>query len=106
MNMQNKVLTGLLALQAVVLIVVFWPASSGSGVEKLFPGLEEVNVTGVTITDSEGGSIRLTRSPFGCVLPDADDYPCLKDKLPAFLNRVVTITTGSLVAETQYSYPS
>ncbi len=104
MTKQNKLLAGLLALQAVVLIVVFWPSSSGSGVGKLFPGLEEVKVTGVTITDPEGRSIRLTRSPFGCVLPDADDYPCLKGKLPAFLNRVAAITTASQVAETKGSH--
>ena len=104
MTKQNKVLAGLLALQAVILVVVFWPSGSGSGVEKLFPGLEEVRVTLVTITDSEGRSIRLKRSPFGCVLADADDYPCLKDKLPDFLNRIVPITTASQVAETKGSH--
>lgn len=103
MTKQIKILAGLLALQAVFLVVVFWPGSS-SGVGKLFPGLEEVKVTGVTITDSEGRSIRLTRSPFGCVLPEADDYPCLQGKLPAFLNRVVAITTASQVAETKGSH--
>ena len=105
MTVRNKVLAGVLVLQAIVLVVVFWPASSGSAVGKLFPGLEEVNVTGVTITDSEGRSIRLARSPFGCVLPDADDYPCVENKLPDFLKRVVDITTTSLVAETKASHP-
>ena len=104
MTKQIKILAGLLALQAVFLIVVFWPGSSGSGVGKLFPGLEEVKVTGVTITESEGRFIRLSRSPFGCVLPDADDYPCLQGKMPAFLNRVVAITTASQVAETKGSH--
>ena len=104
MTVRNKVLAGILALQAVVLVVVFWPTSSGPAVEKLFPGLEAVNVTGVTITDSDGRSIRLARSPFGCVLPDADDYPCVENKLPDFLKRVVDITTTSLVAETKASH--
>ena len=105
MTLPNKVLAGVLALQAVVLIVVFWPGSSGPDVGQLFPGLEEVNVTAVTITDSEGRRIRLTRSPFGCVLPEADDYPCQKDKLSEFLNRVVSITKTSLVAQTKGSHP-
>ena len=104
MTLQNRVLAGLLALQAAVLIVVFWPGSSGPGIEQLFPGLQEVNVTGVTITDSEGRSIRLARSPFGCVLPDAGDYPCQQNKLPQFLNRIVPITTVSLVTETKASH--
>jgi|AP95_1055475.scaffolds.fasta_scaffold03788_3 hypothetical protein len=104
MTTKNKVLAGLMGLQAVLLIVVFWPASSGSGIEKMFPGLKEVDVIGVTITDSEGRSIRLARSALGCVLPDADDYPCLKDKFPDFLGLVVPITTASLVAETKGSH--
>ena len=104
MTMQNKVLAGIMGLQTILLIVVFWPGSSGSDIEKLFPGLKAVDVIGVTITDSEGRSIRLARSPFGCVLPDADDYPCLNNKFPDFLNLVVPITTSSLVAETKGSH--
>ena len=104
MTMQNKVLAGILGLQAIVLVFVFWPASSGSGVGKLLPEIDHGYVIGVTITDSEGRTIRLARSPSGCVLPDADDYPCVNDKLPKFLNRVVSITTASLVAETKGSH--
>ena len=58
MTTKNKVLAGLMGLQAILLVVVFWPGSSRSDIEKLFPGLKEVAVTGVTITDSEGRSIR------------------------------------------------
>ena len=104
MTTKNKVLAGLMGLQAILLVAVFWPGSSRSDIEKLFPGLKEVAVTGITITDSEGRSIRLARSPFGCVLPDADDYPCLNDKFPDFLNLVVPITTASLVADTKGSH--
>ena len=105
MTMKNKVLAGFMGLQTILLIVVFWPGSSGSDVGKLFPGLKEVDVIGVTINDSEGRSIRLARSPFGCVLPDADDYPCIDDKFPDLLNLIVPITTASLVAETKGSHP-
>ena len=104
MNFQNRVLAGVLALQAVVLIVAFWPRSAGPGIEQLIEGLEEPNVIAVTIADGEGKSIRIARDPFGCVLSDADDYPCAKNRLPDFLRRVVPLTTASLVTDTAGSH--
>ena len=104
MNLRNKVLAGVLALQAVVLIGVFWPRSAGPGIEQLIEGLEEPDVVAVTITDGEGKSIHIARSPFGCVLPDAADYPCAKDRLPDFLRRIVPLTTASLVTDTPASH--
>ena len=104
MTTGNKILASLLVLQVVVLVVVFWPRSSDADGGKLFPGLEAVNVTAVTISDSEGRSIRLTRTPFGCVLPQADDYPCEENRLPDFLTSVEDITKTSLVAETKASH--
>ena len=104
MTTGNKILAALLVLQVAVLVVVFWPRSSDADAGKLFPGLEAVNVTAVTISDSEGRSIRLARTPFGCVLPEADDYPCEEDRLPDFLTRVEDITKTSLVAETKASH--
>ncbi len=104
MTTGNKILAALLVLQVVVLVVVFWPRSSDADGGKLFPGLEAVNVTAVTISDSEGRSIRLARTPFGCVLPEADDYPCEENRLPDFLTKVEDITKTSLVAETKASH--
>ena len=104
MTTGNKILAGLLVLQVAVLVAVFWPRSSDADGGKLFPGLEAVNVTAVTISDSEGRSIRLSRTPFGCVLPEADDYPCEENRLPDFLTRVEDITKTSLVAETRASH--
>ena len=104
MNLRNKVLAGVLALQAVVLIGVFWPRSAGPGIEQLIGGLEEPDVVAVTITDGEGKSIHIARSPFGCVLPGAADYPCAKDRLPDFLRRIVPLTTASLVTDTPASH--
>ena len=104
MTTGNKILAGLLVLQVVVLVAVFWPRESDADGGKLFPGLEAVNVTAVTISDLEGKSIRLARTPFGCVLQEADDYPCQENRLPDFLTRVEDITKTSLVAETKASH--
>ena len=104
MSLQNKVLAAILALQAVILVVVFWPRSSGPGIQQFIEGLEEPDVVSVIITDGEGQSIRVNRSPFGCVLPDADDYPCASGRLPDFLQRIVPLTTASLVTDTAESH--
>ena len=104
MSLQNKALAGGLLLQAVILIVVFWPSSSSMSVEKLLPGLEDSQVIGVTITDSTGNSIRLRGGLWGCVLPEADDYPCQQDKLTSFISRLVDLNTVSLVAQTSGSH--
>ena len=97
MNLRNKVLAVILALQIVILAVVFWPRSSGPGIHQFIEGLEEPDVVSVIITDGEGQSIRVNRSPFGCVLPDADDHPCAGGRLREFLQRIVPLTTASLV---------
>ena len=104
MSLRNKVLAGVLALQAVIIVVVFWPRSGGPGIEQLIEGLTEPDVVAVTITDGEGKSLRINRSPFGCVLPGADDYPCAKNRLPDFLHRIVPLTTASLVTDSEASH--
>ena len=104
MNLRNKGLAAILALQAVILVVVFWPRSSGPGIHQFIEGLEEPDVVSVIITDGEGQSIRVNRSPFGCVLPDVDDYPCARGRLADFLQRIVPLTTASLVTDTAESH--
>ena len=106
MSLQNKLLVGLVALQAVILVVIFWPSSSSIGVEKLLPGLEEVQVTGVAITDSTGKSIQLTGGPSGCVLvlTEADDYPCQQGKLTSLVDGLVNLNKASLVTQTAGSH--
>ena len=102
--MQNKILAGGLALQAVILIIVFWPSASSVSIEKLLPGLEESQITEVTLSDSAGRSIRLRGGPLGCVMPQADDYPCETDKLTSLTRWLVDLSDASLVAETAGSH--
>ena len=104
MSLQNKVLAGVVALQIVILVIIFWPASSGISVEKLLPGFEDAQVTGVTITDSTGESLLLRGGPSGCVLPEADDYPCREVGLTPLVDGLVSFNTASLVTQTAGSH--
>ena len=104
MRLQNKVFAGVLALQAVILIIVFWPSSSSIGAEKLLPGLEAAQVTDVVITDATGKSIRLRGGASGCVLPEAADYPCQKEELTSLVDGLVNLDTASLVTQTAGSH--
>ena len=68
------------------------------------PVLKKAGLRVWAITDPAGRSIRLSGGPSGCVLPEADNYPCQKDKLTSFTDQLVNLSTASLVAETAGSH--
>ncbi len=105
MGRQNQILAGILLLQLLVLGVVYWPrpVASGTG-ESLLPGLEAGQIVGLTITDAQGASLALAAQASGWVLPEADDYPCLADKVPALLTQIVDLKADRLVAQTNSSH--
>lgn len=103
MNKLNRILAALLAVQIVVLALVFWPraAASGKAGLSLFPGITADQVTGLTVTgpSTEGQkTVRLAKGADGWVLPDAGDYPVLADKVPALLAKLVALKAGQPVA--------
>ena len=104
MSLRNWVLTAVLALQVAILVAVFWPESAGPGVVQLFAGVEPGNIVRVKISNSSGLHILLARGADGCVLPEAEDYPCLGSKLSSFLDRIAALQTDQLVAKTGASH--
>ena len=89
MNRLNQVLVGILALQLVVAAIVLWPRSAATGEsERLFPDLEAERITGLTITGSDGQSIRLAKAGDEWVLPEAGDYPAEEGKVPPLLEEI------------------
>ena len=104
MNRRNLFLSGVLVLQLVVVAVVFWPRQVASGGQSLFPGVEAGQVVRLTIADGQGKSIELARQGSGWVLPRADDYPVLEDKVPPLLDKILALTADRLVAQTPGSH--
>ncbi len=101
----HQILTGVLVLQLILSVIVFWPRRS-TGAEKklLFPDLKTEDVVSLTITDSEGKHIVLRRFGEEWVLPEADDYPVTGSKVTSVLEKIAKITTGRLVTRTEASH--
>jgi hypothetical protein len=105
MNRQNRVLAGLLALQLVVVAVIFWPHPAASGTSaNLFPGVSADQIVSLTITDASGSKIQLAKKDGAWVLPDNGDYPVDGDKVPTFLTKIVGLKADRLVTQTSASH--
>lgn len=106
MNRTNQILAAVLAVQIVLVAVVFWPrpaASVASG-QPLFPGVEADQIVRMTVTDATGNQIKLAKSMGAWVLPEADDYPTQQNKVPELLAKIVALKTDRLVAQTPASH--
>ena len=106
MNRTNQILAGVLALQIILVAVVFWPRSAASvaGGEPLFPGVEADQIARLTVSDAKGETIQLARNMGEWVLPEADDYPAMESKVSALLDKIVALKTDRLVAQTSASH--
>jgi hypothetical protein len=105
MKKSIQILTAVLAVQILIIVLVYWPRS-GPGAGEGVPLLQEsdaASVTGITIEDSEGNRIRLAKSGEAWILPEADDFPCKSESVEAFLTKLSAITLGQPVTRTEES---
>lgn len=105
MNRTNRVLVVVLAVQIVLVAVAFWPRSASvAGDGDLFAGLETEQIMQLTISDATGEQIKLAQEMGKWVLPEADNYPCMENKVPQFLEKIVALKTNRLVTQTPASH--
>jgi hypothetical protein len=105
MKRHNQILAGILVIQIILGIVVFWPKSAATGAsEPLFSDLAADSIVALNIADADGNSIQLKKVSEDWVLPDADDYPAQADKITPLLDKIVGLTTGRLVTRTDASH--
>ncbi len=105
MRRHDQILLGALIVQVILAILVFWPREAGSAAaEPIFPDLEVEEVVGVTITDEAGNTMSLQQQASQWVLSEADDYPVEGDKVSAFLEKLVQLSTERLVTRTDASH--
>lgn len=101
----HKILAVILVAQLVVGVVVFWPRPSTAGQrDPLFPDLTAEDVTTVTIEGEQGNRIALERVTGNWVLADADQYPAQGETVDAFLEKLLSLTTGRLVTNSETSH--
>jgi hypothetical protein len=106
LNRRNQILTGILVLQLILGLVVMWPRSTASGGkgETLFPGVEASDIVALTLTDVEGERLQLAKHDGQWALSEADDNPCLGDKVPPLLDKLLRLKTDRLVTQTEGSH--
>ncbi|RLC90917.1 MAG: hypothetical protein DRI77_14460 [Chloroflexi bacterium] len=105
MKRYNQILAGVLAVQIILSVVVFWPKSLAAVESELaFPDLEAGGIVALTITDGDGNSITLRQVGGSWVLPSADDYPAQADKITPLLAKIAGLTTDRLVTRTDTSH--
>lgn len=105
MKREHQILAGILAVQVILSIVVFWPRSVATGESKpVFPDLEAKNIVALTITDVDGNSIALRRVADEWGLPEADNYPAQPDKVTPLLDKMAGLSTARLVTRTPTSH--
>jgi hypothetical protein len=102
---RNQILIGALVLQLVLVVLVFWPrqAPAATG-QALFPGVTADLIRSVSVTDAQGKTIRLSKGDDGWVLPEADDYPAVAEKVTALLDKIAGLTADRLIAQTSASH--
>ena len=105
MKRHNQILIGVLIIQIILGVVVFWPRSTEAvGSEPVFTDLEAGDIVALTIVDGDGNSVTLRQVTGNWMLPDADDYPAQADKITPLLDKLVVLTTGRLVTRTDASH--
>jgi hypothetical protein len=105
MKRHNQILAGILVIQIILSVVVFWPRSAATvASEPLFPDLSADDIVALTVTDADDNSIQIKKVGEVWVLPDADDYPAQADKITPLLDKIVGLTTGRLVTRTDASH--
>jgi hypothetical protein len=105
-NRTNQILAAVLALQIVLVAIVFWPrpAASIAGGESLFADLEADQIVRLKISDADDNQIQLAKDEEGWVLPEADDYPVQESKVTGLLDKIAELKADRLITQTPGSH--
>jgi hypothetical protein len=105
MNRYQQILAAALAVQIVIIAVVFWPRQTAIGAgAPIFPDLVTEDVVALTITDQDGNHMELRKEPDGWVLPEADGFPADAETITPVLEQVSNLTSSRLVTRTSASH--
>ena len=104
MNRGNQILIGVLVLQIVLAVVLFWPQQSATVAgQPLFAELETDQVDQVTITDGVGEHVVLSRSGASWVLAEAGNYPVRDGVVDELLLKIAALKADRPVTQTRAS---
>ncbi len=105
MKRSQIILAGLLAVQIVLGAWLLWPRAAQTAVgEPLFPDLTADGIVALTIADDGGATLTMRKEAGQWLLPDADDFPAQATKIAPFLEQLVALDSGRVVARTPASH--
>ncbi len=105
MKRHQQMLAGLLVVQIILTVVVFWPRPAASGeAPSLFADLQAEDVTSFFVADDQGNEILLSQEDGEWVIPEAGDYPARSGSVTSVLSKTVQLESGNLVARTPASH--
>ena len=105
MKRHHQILAAVLVVQVILSVVVFWPRPAATAAEEpLFPDLNTEDVVALTVVNAAGDTVILEKVDGEWVLPEADDYPVLGERVTSLLEKITGLTTGRLVTRTEASH--
>jgi len=100
----NQILVGVLLVQVLIAIIVFWPSGTAAVGEPLLGDLTADEVTQLTFTDADGNGVTLARRGDEWVLPEAGDYPALAANVTEVIDGLLAVSGDRLVTRTTDSH--
>lgn len=106
MNRRNGLLTVALLAQVIVIVLLASLRATATTMagKPIFGAIKSNDITQVTLQDPNGKTINLTKKGANWIMPQTGDYPADATKIGAFLDKVLKIQTGRLIAQTPASY--
>lgn len=105
MKRHQQILLGVLVLQIVLSVIVFWPRKAVTGSsDPVFPDLKAEDVVGLMLMDNTGAQITVRKVNGSWVLPDAGEYPVNESNITTLLTKLVSLDKATLVARTEASH--
>lgn len=105
MSRFQRILTGLLLLQVLILVFVFLPRGSETVAGgTLFAGLNSAEITQILLEDNAGESTTLLREGDGWVLADSEGFSADASKITPILDKISNLNTNRLITNTSSSH--
>ncbi len=108
MNRTNQILAAVLAVQVILVALIFLPGVAPAAEPEAGPLLVDFApdaITGLTIRDNNDNTITLARDADGnWVLPEAGDFPATNERVETLLDTLADLTANRLIARNPSSH--
>jgi hypothetical protein len=106
MNRRNEILVVALVVQLVLILLIttFRAPAAATTAKPLFDGFKATDVQRITVQDTGGSKIELAQKGGAWVIPASDDFPANSTKVSGFIDKLLKVQSGQLIARTSSSY--